>query len=642
LNREEFEEFVRRNPEEALRLIVKAFKPRELLKIGDRSYVNAFKYPESRFDPKDLLPNGGSLQVLKGDMLQPLRDPSKTFTDQVLIPPSQLVFKLADLTYRKSGLPETAGQIAGGLTNAMTVLQDAVNTLPADGGKVFIKKAEYRIPGILQIKNKSNITFEGDYPILKAAVSDGIALLVGDHLSTSKLGENVLIRGIIFHGGAPDIAKAAGLDISAYDNVIVEKCVFTGCDAGAFRSTVWSEGEYRKKNIVLKDSYFYGNPARHLPPVVLGGIDGGAILNCYFTGASGVSTYIDFSFGEMNNSLIRDFILANNRFIGAYGSSCVIGGFQRVEDVYIVDNVFRDCPKIANAVSPSVAAGVSLLQHRLHIVGNKVINSNQLLAVYRGASISDSIIADNIADTLSGTFMSFRGDRGIIARNWARNVRYIGIVVYGSYNKILDNYLEDCALAGNWVYYFLEAGSLRNDVIGNTARCTGSATTYAFREWDATADYNLFMLNRIEGAFLSPAIYKRGANSKVHRNFGYDTENFKSTGVSVTVGTGGVYGSPVSITSPSGVITYPKVKITWRGTFGTGETVTVKVEAVYSDGTTAYVEKSATAIGSLWLSDDDVLSIITQGKDIVKLNVYAKSSLASTTVTVTVDAYGKA
>jgi hypothetical protein len=127
MSEKELEELIRRNPEKALQLIVKAFKPRELLKIGNRSYVNAFKYPESRFDPKDLMPNGGSLQVLKGDMLQPLRDPSKTFTDQVLTPPSQLVFRLAGRFYSKSGMPETAGQIAGGLTDASTVIQWALD-----------------------------------------------------------------------------------------------------------------------------------------------------------------------------------------------------------------------------------------------------------------------------------------------------------------------------------------------------------------------------------------------------------------------------------------------------------------------------------------------------------------------------------
>jgi len=122
---------------------------------------------------------------------------------------------------------------------------------------------------------------------------------------------------------------------------------------------------------------------------------------------------------------------------------------------------------------------------------------------------------------------------------------------------------------------------------------------------------------------------------------GYDTSNFKVTGLSVPIGVSGAYGSAVSITSLSGIITYPRVKITWGGTFGTGETVTVQITAVYSDGTTASITKSATAVGSLWLTDDDVFALITQGKDITQLQVSASSNLASTSVTVTVNAYGK-
>jgi len=123
------------------RRIVKLLKPRELLKIGNRSYVNAFKYPESRFDVKDLLDGG---QVDDPSICQVLRDPGKLFTDQVLIPPSQLIFQLAGKTYRKSGLPETAGQMADG-RDARTLVQDAINTLAPNGGVIFFKKAEYAI-----------------------------------------------------------------------------------------------------------------------------------------------------------------------------------------------------------------------------------------------------------------------------------------------------------------------------------------------------------------------------------------------------------------------------------------------------------------------------------------------------------------
>jgi len=135
MNDEEFEEFIRRNPNGAMKLIVKAFEEKELLKIGNRSYVNAFRYPESRFDVKDLMPNGGSLQVLKNpDMLQPLSDPGKLFTDKYVIPPSSLIFKWADRIYDKKWW----GEIAGGLTNAATVIQTAWNNMP-EGGRIHFK-----------------------------------------------------------------------------------------------------------------------------------------------------------------------------------------------------------------------------------------------------------------------------------------------------------------------------------------------------------------------------------------------------------------------------------------------------------------------------------------------------------------------
>jgi len=121
---EDFEEFIRRNPDEAMRVIVKAFKERELLKVGNRSYLNAFRYPESRFDLRDLLPNGGS-PLGNPTLGQVLTDPSKLFTDKYVIPPSSLIFKWADRIYDKKWW----GQIAGGITEFATVVNNAINNI---------------------------------------------------------------------------------------------------------------------------------------------------------------------------------------------------------------------------------------------------------------------------------------------------------------------------------------------------------------------------------------------------------------------------------------------------------------------------------------------------------------------------------
>jgi len=150
MNEKEFEEFVRRNPQEAMRLIVKAFNEKELLRVGNRSYVNAFKYPESRFDLKDLMHNGGSLEVLKNpDMLQPLSDPGKLFTDKYVIPPSSLIFKWADKVYDKKWW----GQVAGGLPDAAAVIQSALNDLTR--GRTW--KERVVLKGDFLLKNRPSI-----------------------------------------------------------------------------------------------------------------------------------------------------------------------------------------------------------------------------------------------------------------------------------------------------------------------------------------------------------------------------------------------------------------------------------------------------------------------------------------------------
>jgi hypothetical protein len=169
MNKKEFEEFLKQNPEEAMRIVVKAFKEKELLKIGNRSYVNAFKNPESYFDIKDLMPNGGSLQVLKSDMLQPLRDPLRLFTDQVVIPPSYLIFKDdAGNIYAKNG---RTGQINFPGTDAATVIQQAIDALVGKGGRIFIQSGTYNITR--SIKLIPNLVIEGESPgFMKVDVSD--------------------------------------------------------------------------------------------------------------------------------------------------------------------------------------------------------------------------------------------------------------------------------------------------------------------------------------------------------------------------------------------------------------------------------------------------------------------------------------
>jgi len=312
--------------------------------------------------------------------------------------------------------------------------------------------------------------------------------------------------------------------------------------------------------------------------------------------------------------------------------------------------------------------GVWVKAGEVNVVGNSITEVKQGVRVEADKT---TVVGNSIRGKLEvdeyGVYLARDVDECLIAMNRITNIStntgdQAGIFLYGNnmHNQIVGNYIYDVGRFG--IRLASNAASSYNNIIGNkiyncaTGIGLNGAHTYNIvrdnhvrtASYYGISLYNGADYNKIEGNTLEDCaggaidFSAAGANNIIKHNIGYDTENFKTTGLSVSVGTGGAYGSASAITTRSGRVTYPRVKITWGGTFGAGETVTVKVEAVYTDGTTAYVEKSATAVGSLWLTDDDVLSLITQGKDIVKLNVYAKSSAASTTVTVTVDAYGKA
>jgi len=111
---------------------------------------------------------------------------------------------------------------------------------------------------------------------------------------------------------------------------------------------------------------------------------------------------------------------------------------------------------------------------------------------------------------------------------------------------------------------------------------------------------------------------------------------------SPTLGTGGVLGSAVDLPPASGFngIVPLQVLIIVDGTFAAGESVTVRITAIYSDGTSAYVDKSFTATGTYALAPADIDALIKDEVYITKLQAQAGSSAASTTVTVTVRVVG--
>jgi hypothetical protein len=112
--------------------------------------------------------------------------------------------------------------------------------------------------------------------------------------------------------------------------------------------------------------------------------------------------------------------------------------------------------------------------------------------------------------------------------------------------------------------------------------------------------------------------------------------------VSPTLGTGGALGSAVSISPDSGytrIVPYG-VRITIGGTIATGETITVRVTFARDDATSAYIDKSYTATGSYYLSEDDLIALWKNGVGVTSISVQAGSSASTTSATVTLAVRG--
>jgi hypothetical protein len=110
---------------------------------------------------------------------------------------------------------------------------------------------------------------------------------------------------------------------------------------------------------------------------------------------------------------------------------------------------------------------------------------------------------------------------------------------------------------------------------------------------------------------------------------------------SPTPGVGGAYGSAVALTPPANKSIVPlSATLTWGGTFGTDETVTIRLTVKFSDNTTANITKSAIATGSQALNPADLQGLMKDGVYITEVDVDSSSSAASTSVTTSAAIYG--
>ena len=493
-----------------------------------------------------------------------------------LSPASYIVFK--DASGRVYAKNGSTGIVEYSDTDASNVIQYAINRANVlGGGKVFIKSGTY--PITKTINPKDNVIIEGEDwgTVLQYALSSPAPVIEGYNVSKVVL-KNFVVDGMNIDSGATDLIHFAHSSYIRIEGLEIRN----------------KKGNYDGDAIDIDDvAYFW-------------------VLNNYIHDIDGKGIhpsnadsppYYGSRYGVIAHNMLINVNRVGQRHVISVGGDPSLSGATPPYDVIIIGNYIEN----------SAGEGIYVAGVRISIIGNVVKNVGTGIDVQAfGSTASEAIdIISNIVETTTAGhgITCYSPTAGLV-----KKVSIIGNSVRNTYK------------AGIQV-----TGATEVTVVGNNIHNPS---------WWDIGDYTGTSKHVVAFNIVSKSLNITQSPRIVRGNIGYDTGTLKATGVSVSIGTGDVYGSATSITSPSGRISYFRLRITWGGTFGTGETVTVKVEAVYSNGSTAYIEKSATSTGYLWLTDDDLLSLVAQGKDIVQLNVYAKTNLTSTSVTVTVDVFG--
>jgi len=118
-------------------------------------------------------------------------------------------------------------------------------------------------------------------------------------------------------------------------------------------------------------------------------------------------------------------------------------------------------------------------------------------------------------------------------------------------------------------------------------------------------------------------------------------QNYKKVTAVVPSATAATNGTAVVLSPPTGysMIAPLGLDIVFGGTFGS-ETVTVTITYNYADSTNTSVTYTATAVGTTSLTNSQLMAEAKDGTYITSISTVAKSTIASTTATVTLNRYG--
>jgi len=468
-------------------------------------------------------------------MLQPLLDPTKRFFDQAVIPPSYVISKIGDKYYAKNG--ET-GEIEFSGTDASSVIQSAIDALPADGGKIFIKAGTYELKNGLVI-NKDKVELEGEGKSSTLRVADGANLTVpiirvGNGITAR---EHISIHDLQIDGnraGQTAGEKAHGIHLNRVRKSCICRCyiksTFPRIHGGG--DGIWIDVP---SSIKISDNSFYDVGDRGITVMGEEGADtfaGIIIVNNLFK--AGFDRSISVECPTLGKYLYDVIIVGNVCDGNAEGSGIGLDKIRNfvVEGNLCINNARRglyiksecyDGLVVGNSFRKNGYAGIQLdpMTSRISLVANNIEeNTWDGIYVYNFSGYGyHSIIGNRVVRNgrtgirLQGTAYCLMKDNVVLDNSQEGDNLYDGILL----DEINTNYAKNNWLSENFVY---STGTPRH--------------RYCIAETSANEDYNIIFNNRVLGAGTG-AIRKQGANTVVKRNLGWVTE---SSGVLTASGDG--------------------------------------------------------------------------------------------------------
>jgi len=456
-------------------LVAKAFKTQELLKIGNRSYVDAFKYPESRFDAEDLKLRPRQFERVISD---PLIKPK---------PYSYMVFQDEDgLIYGKNwrGANEFSGEDAAAVINnalsALTPGRTWKETVVPKGG--FTLNSALDIPSYTELRLMGKLTLDNN-------VNDSIIKATGKN--------DIAIIGGILDGNRNNQTAGHGVELVSCNEIVV-------------RGT---------KILNVKDDGVHGlTLTKSL-------IEGIRAENC---GGAGVwlnngSNYTNIVNVETENTASAGIHVAGDqgetRYVSVIGCHVKSAGYN---GIFIYFNVYDTI--VANCEVEDVTSGWGFEienSYLVAVIGNIVHDCTPSIGIKLLNSFSSSVIGNIIRQV---------GRHGILLGGSGSNLNAIVGNTIDRVGQQSDKNYDGISIGGDDGGGGTGTGEHTYNVIsGNTIRVPSFyyGLRHAIREY-GTSDNNIIAGNTIfdEGGMISnEPISKVGSNTIVKNNRGFTTEN---------------------------------------------------------------------------------------------------------------------